>query len=167
MRISAAQQWSAVALLFIGAASAFSPPLAIVPRRTSTRVKLQEKQQDSSTVMEEANEALTSVGWAPPSSDEELTSDDPFVRQIDASIQQDVGVSLDELLNPAKVSFYFGIVEYNRVCVIIVLTSILLQLLLVIKGCQFGTRLVQFTHGIGGRHGSRDGNGRSRNYRSM
>jgi hypothetical protein len=33
----------------------------------------------------------------------ELTSADPFVRSIDASIQREMGVSLDELLNPAKV----------------------------------------------------------------
>ena len=61
------------------------------------------EKKETTTVMEEANEALTSVGWAPPTSDEELTSDDPFVRQIDLGIQQDMGVSLEELLNPAKV----------------------------------------------------------------
>ena len=33
----------------------------------------------------------------------ELTSDDPFVRRINEAIQQESGVDLDELLNPAKV----------------------------------------------------------------
>jgi hypothetical protein len=33
----------------------------------------------------------------------QLTEDDPFVQEIDAGIQRDVGVKLDELLNPAKV----------------------------------------------------------------
>ena len=53
-------------------------------------------------VQNDAREALESVGWSMPA-DGDLTSDDPFVQAIDASIQQDVGVSLDELLNPAKV----------------------------------------------------------------
>ena len=53
--------------------------------------------------MEEANDALTAVGWSSPLDDEELTSDDPFVRKIDEQIQADFGVGLDELLNPAKV----------------------------------------------------------------
>jgi len=57
----------------------------------------------SPEVLAEANDALTSVGWAPPRDDGELTADDPFVREINAGIQRDVGVSLDELLNPAKV----------------------------------------------------------------
>jgi len=54
-------------------------------------------------IREEANDALASVGWAAPSNEEELTSDDPFVQSIDAAIKQDMGVGLDELLNPAKV----------------------------------------------------------------
>lgn len=61
---------------------------------------------DSKTTIEEvqsdARDALESVGWSMPA-EGDLTSDDPFVQAIDASIQQDVGVSLDELLNPAKV----------------------------------------------------------------
>ncbi|KAL7538622.1 hypothetical protein ACHAXR_008702 [Thalassiosira sp. AJA248-18] len=60
---------------------------------------------DSSTLAE-ANDALNSVGWgsmAPPMEDGEMTSDDPFVKQIDESIQKEMGVGLDELLNPAKV----------------------------------------------------------------
>lgn len=40
---------------------------------------------------------------APPMEDGEMTSDDPFVKQIDESIQKEMGVGLDELLNPAKV----------------------------------------------------------------
>lgn len=54
-------------------------------------------------IIEEANEALASVGWSSPMDDGEMTSDDPFVKRIDAQIQEDIGVSLDELLNPAKV----------------------------------------------------------------
>jgi hypothetical protein len=58
----------------------------------------------SKAVKDEASAALQSVGWARPVDDGEMTSDDPFVQQIDAGIQRDFGVSLDELLNPAKVS---------------------------------------------------------------
>lgn len=57
----------------------------------------------SQQVMDEAADALVSVGWSAPSGDAELTSSDPFVQSIDASIQRDIGVRLDELLNPAKV----------------------------------------------------------------
>ncbi|KAL3788934.1 hypothetical protein HJC23_000218 [Cyclotella cryptica] len=69
----------------------------------------------SEETLREANDALTSVGWsgvAPASTstlniseDEmgELTSDDPFVKEINESIQREMGVGLDELLNPAKV----------------------------------------------------------------
>jgi hypothetical protein len=58
-------------------------------------------------VLDDASEALQSVGWSRPSDDAELTSEDPFVKSIDASIQAEMGVGLDELLNPAKVSFSF------------------------------------------------------------
>ncbi len=54
--------------------------------------------------MDEAKDALESVGWAPPRDEGVLTSDDPFVKQINAGILRDVGVELDDLLNPAKVS---------------------------------------------------------------
>lgn len=37
--------------------------------------------------------------------DAALTSDDPFVQQIDASIREETGVGLEELLNPAKVCY--------------------------------------------------------------
>jgi hypothetical protein len=57
----------------------------------------------SREVQEEAKAALESVGWARPLDDGEMTSDDPFVKQIDASIKADFGVGLDDLLNPAKV----------------------------------------------------------------
>lgn len=53
--------------------------------------------------LEEASDALIAVGWSSPLDDEELTSEDPFVRKIDEQIQADFGVGLDELLNPAKV----------------------------------------------------------------
>jgi hypothetical protein len=57
----------------------------------------------SDEVQQEAMEALQSVGWASPTNDGEMTSEDPFVQQIDAGIQRDFGVGLDDLLNPAKV----------------------------------------------------------------
>mmetsp|Transcript_19764 Transcript_19764/g.54962 ORF Transcript_19764/g.54962 Transcript_19764/m.54962 type:complete len:217 (-) Transcript_19764:556-1206(-) len=57
----------------------------------------------SQDVQDEAKAALESVGWARPGADEEMTSEDPFVQQINAEIRRDVGVDLDELLNPAKV----------------------------------------------------------------
>lgn len=63
------------------------------------------KQEEDTQVLiaEEAEEALRSVGWSMPASEGELTSQDPFVQAIDQGIQQDVGVTLEELLNPAKV----------------------------------------------------------------
>jgi hypothetical protein len=76
---------------------------------TPTEEKLQEQQQKfggglfSDDVQQEAKDALESVGWASPIDDAELTSDDPFVQEINAGIQRDFGVGLDELLNPAKV----------------------------------------------------------------
>jgi hypothetical protein len=100
MTISIKYNTVALALL-LSSAAAFSP---IKPSRTSLQLSA-EKKDASTSIMEDATEALASVGWAPPSSDAELTSDDPFVRQIDASIQKDIGVGLDELLNPAKVRF--------------------------------------------------------------
>jgi len=64
---------------------------------------------DPSTLAE-ANDALASVGWSgvsapgiPNGEGGELTSEDPFVRSIDEGIRGEMGVGLDELLNPAKV----------------------------------------------------------------
>lgn len=57
----------------------------------------------SQEVQDEAKAALESVGWARPVDDGELTSDDPFVKQIDEGIKADFGFGLDDLLNPAKV----------------------------------------------------------------
>jgi len=51
----------------------------------------------------QVSDALNSVGWSAPMTEDELTSADPFVQRIDAQIQQESGVGLDELLNPAKV----------------------------------------------------------------
>ena len=72
----------------------------------------------SQDVLDEANDALTSVGWASPSADPELTSDDPFVQSIDASIRAEMGVPLDELLNPAKVR---STLPLSVVCVCVLL----------------------------------------------
>jgi hypothetical protein len=69
----------------------------------------EKKEEERLDIRKEASDALASVGWAPPSmmeetgEDGELTSDDPFVQRINMEIQRDMGVSLDELLNPAKV----------------------------------------------------------------
>mmetsp|Transcript_8761 Transcript_8761/g.21385 ORF Transcript_8761/g.21385 Transcript_8761/m.21385 type:complete len:348 (+) Transcript_8761:182-1225(+) len=62
----------------------------------------------STSVQTEAREVLEKVGWAgvaPDLGDPEqpMTSDDPFVQNIDAGIRKDFGVGLDDLLNPAKV----------------------------------------------------------------
>mmetsp|Transcript_86617 Transcript_86617/g.250151 ORF Transcript_86617/g.250151 Transcript_86617/m.250151 type:complete len:326 (+) Transcript_86617:1636-2613(+) len=58
----------------------------------------------SDEVQQEAREVLEKVGWARPMEGEgEMTSEDPFVQQINAGIQRDFGVDLDDLLNPAKV----------------------------------------------------------------
>jgi hypothetical protein len=66
----------------------------------------QQQQLESSEFLRatqsEAQDALNSVGWSIPA-EGDLTSDDPFVQMIDRSIQKDIGVPLDELLNPAKV----------------------------------------------------------------
>jgi len=58
---------------------------------------------EANEVLEEANDALTSVGWSRPMGADDLTSDDPFVRRINAQIEEESGVGLDGLLNPAKV----------------------------------------------------------------
>lgn len=80
---------------------------------TSTATRRQQSLFDDSTLAE-ANDALKSVGWGGMAlmsdgekKDEEaaLTSDDPFVKRIDASIREETGVGLEELLNPAKVCF--------------------------------------------------------------
>lgn len=57
----------------------------------------------SQAVLDEASDALQSVGWSSPMTTGELTSDDPFVRRIEAQIFEESGVGLEELLNPAKV----------------------------------------------------------------
>ena len=99
-------------LLALSSVSGFSIPHSkLVSTRQQSTVKLYETKQDqedktasaAAAVLEEANDALASVGWAPPREDGEMTSDDPFVQEIDAGIQRDFGVGLEELLNPAKV----------------------------------------------------------------
>jgi hypothetical protein len=75
----------------------------VPPPQTNTDEETRSGGVFSSEVQEEAKAALQSVGWARPSDDGDMTSDDPFVQQIDAGIQRDFGVGLDDLLNPAKV----------------------------------------------------------------
>lgn len=57
----------------------------------------------SQAVLDEAQDALQSVGWSSPMNAGELSSDDPFVQRIEAQIWEESGVGLEELLNPAKV----------------------------------------------------------------
>ena len=90
------------------------PFFASVATSTETREKetgttMASPSPSSVTKQEEVSgqvsDALNSVGWSAPMTEDELTSADPFVQRIDAQIQQESGVGLDELLNPAKVSF--------------------------------------------------------------
>ena len=83
------------------------------PSPSATTTRKQQLVFDDSTLAE-ANDALKSVGWGGmalmndgDNREEEaaLTSDDPFVKRIDASIREETGVGLEELLNPAKVCF--------------------------------------------------------------
>ncbi len=83
------------------------------PSPAATTTRRQQLLFDDSTLAE-ANDALKSVGWGgmPLMNDGDkreeeaaLTSDDPFVKRIDASIREETGVGLEELLNPAKVRF--------------------------------------------------------------
>jgi hypothetical protein len=67
---------------------------------TSTATKSRDNSQE---LFDEASDALQSVGWSAPMTQEELTSDDPFVKRINDQIQEEFGVPLEELLNPAKV----------------------------------------------------------------
>ena len=73
------------------------------PHTASCGRSLQQKQDSVDEVIAEASDALQSVGWTAPSEDGELTSDDPFVQRINSEILQEMGVPLDELLNPATV----------------------------------------------------------------
>lgn len=89
-----------VASLLAGV-SAFAPPHTLT-RRLSLSQSLLHSKQTLEEVQSDAEEALKNVGWSMPE-EGDLSSDDPFVQAIDESIQADVGVPLDELLNPAKV----------------------------------------------------------------
>jgi len=70
--------------------------------RTTATTRIYAEQDVKDEVQTEAESALASVGWSLPA-EGELTADDPFVQAIDAGIQRDFGVALDDLLNPAKV----------------------------------------------------------------
>jgi hypothetical protein len=94
--------------LLVGAATAFAPlqsatsRIARTPGARRTWLCAEKEETIVEEVRSEARDALTAVGWSMPT-DGDLTSDDPFVQAIDAGIQRDFGVPLDELLNPAKV----------------------------------------------------------------
>ncbi len=79
-------------------------PFRLYALKTEEEAKNEQKEE----ILNEASEALTSVGWSAPMAGDELTSDDPFVQKINAQIQEESGVNLDELLNPAKVGWLVG-----------------------------------------------------------
>ena len=88
--------------------NAFTSPRPILSTRPLTLQKMVQETEErsgvfSDEVQQEAKEVLQKVGWAAPIDDGEMTSEDPFVQQIDAGIQEDFGFGLDDLLNPAKV----------------------------------------------------------------
>jgi hypothetical protein len=104
------------------AAMAFRPMLTTVVRNQRstlpTILKMAapetEKETDKMTeqqrlslkdeVRADAESALQNTGWLMSSdADADMTADDPFVQAINAGIQRDMGVDLEELLNPAKV----------------------------------------------------------------
>jgi hypothetical protein len=90
-------------LLVIVGAEAFTSPIALCrPRGSCLTAQEKPEVEAKSQVQIETESALSNVGWMIPE-EGDLTSDDPFVKAIDAGIQRDFGVSLDELLNPAKV----------------------------------------------------------------
>jgi hypothetical protein len=99
------------ALLLPDATTAFTSPRPVGISTCQSTSKLsrymnapqKEEGVFSKEVRDEAKAALESVGWARPVDDGEMTSDDLFVKQINAGIQADFGVDLDDLLNPAKV----------------------------------------------------------------
>lgn len=81
-------------------------PTSVISSRSRARLFAQTDEKNglfSDEVQQEARDVLEKVGWASPTEGAELTSEDPFVKQINAGIQRDFGVDLDDLLNPAKV----------------------------------------------------------------
>mmetsp|Transcript_30272 Transcript_30272/g.49567 ORF Transcript_30272/g.49567 Transcript_30272/m.49567 type:complete len:156 (+) Transcript_30272:57-524(+) len=82
--------------------------IADKPETEETTKPSSSPQLFAKSTLAEANDALASVGWsgvAPMQDDVEMTSEDPFVKAIDESIRGEMGVGLDELLNPAKVCY--------------------------------------------------------------
>ena len=116
---NAAAVASMLLLFSLDVSSAFSthPSRVIsfnaIQHKRDSRIYSQQTDEETTTpaargrseeIMDDASDALTSVGWSAPMVDEELTSDDPFVKRINEQIRIESGVDLDELLNPAKVS---------------------------------------------------------------
>ena len=98
------------ALLLPEVYNAFTSPRPVSTRMVASQRMAETKENTgifSDDVQQEAKAALESVGWARPVDDGEMTSEDPFVQQIDAGIQRDFGVGLDDLLNPAKVQNFW------------------------------------------------------------
>ena len=75
------------------------PPAAAA---SATRLYVDNQPNQQQQQPSDAETALANVGWSMPA-EGALNSDDPFVRAINAGIQRDVGVALEDLLNPAKV----------------------------------------------------------------
>lgn len=82
-------------------ASEIDSPTTTENESTTAAPKLERDR--SQEIINEAQDALISVGWSAPMTGAELTADDPFVQRINEAIQKESGVQLDELLNPAKV----------------------------------------------------------------
>lgn len=91
----------------IAAIEGFTPHRPLVSRKLNVRSFSADPEEKTGVftdeIQQEAREVLEKVGWASPMDDGEMTSEDPFVKQIDAGIQADYGFGLDDLLNPAKV----------------------------------------------------------------
>lgn len=99
----------------------------------------------SDEVQQEAREVLEKVGWARPMEGEgEMTSDDPFVQQINEGIRRDFGVDLDDLLNPAKVGTN-GTWGFTIVSSVFSSNNAHAA-----AGCQLGTRSLQSESSVGG-----------------
>jgi hypothetical protein len=110
------------ALFAAEAAHAFTYPLPLcspTARVNTIRNMSQETEEKSGLfsddVQQEAKEVLQKVGWAAPTDDGELTSEDPFVQQIDAGIQDDFGFGLNDLLNPAKVHHTYHAITPRKI----------------------------------------------------
>jgi hypothetical protein len=74
------------------------------PETDTDKMTEQQRLSLKDEVRADAESALQNTGWLMSNdADADMTADDPFVQAINAGIQRDMGVDLEELLNPAKV----------------------------------------------------------------